>query len=150
MARMPMRSEELQRPRERAGNRRDPITYGVLREVDVDDFKPDPKWHPIAKMIWDSATTSGQFDYYQNSDMAVLYLICEDLSRYKNGNTRSAKMLEIVMKTLGDLMFTEGDRRRVRLELQKQEPEEQELHEMGKQFFEMIKAEIETVASQEI
>lgn len=120
---MPKRSEELQRPRSRKGVR-DPITYGAMSDVDWDHFEPDPSWHPIAVMIWDAALSSGQAAFYQNSDLALLYHACEEMSLYKYNSRRSAQMLHEIISTLGDLLMTEGDRRRVRVELQAQGEEE--------------------------
>lgn len=132
----PKRTEDLQRPRERAGDRRDPITKGELRELDYERFQPDPDWHPIARMIWDGAISSGQADWYQNSDLAVLYSICEDMSMYKDSKyKRSGQMLQTIMSTLGDLMMTEGDRRRVRLELQRPQEAEASYADVGKSVY---------------
>lgn len=130
MPTMPKRSNELQRPRERKGVR-DPITYGQLRPVDHSHFLPDEEWHPTARMLWDSAFTSGQSDYYQDSDLAVLFHICEELSEYKNSTRRSAQLLGEISKLMGGLMFTEGDRRQVRLELQAPKDEEKGLEELA-------------------
>lgn len=123
---MPKRSEQLQRSRERKGVR-DPITYGQMREVDIDYFEPDTTWHPTATMLWESVLSSGQADYYQNSDLAMLYHVCEEMSEYKFSNRKSANMLHEILQTLGDLLVTEGDRRRVRLELQAPRVEEKGL-----------------------
>lgn len=132
----PKRTEELQRPRERAGVRRDPITKGELRELDLERFQPDPDWHPIARMLWDGAMTSGQADWYQNSDLAVLYSVCEDMSMYKDSKyKRSGQMLQTIMSTLGDLMMTEGDRRRVRLELQRPQEEQASHADAGRSLY---------------
>ena len=86
-------------------------------------------------MIFNSVKESGQADYYQDSDWAVLYSICEDISYYKSDHVstyvdkktgevreyekpRSGQMLQAIMSNLTDLLLTEGQRRRVRLELQ--------------------------------
>lgn len=129
---MRKRTEDLQRPRERAGGNPLPVTSGQMREVDWDRWEPDDMWHPIAKMVWESARESGQSEWFQQSDIAMLWSICEDLSLYKLSSRRSAQMLDVLMKTLGNLMMTEGDRRKVRLELQKPEEEEQPLADSAK------------------
>lgn len=139
----PLRSDELQRPRERAGNRRDPVTTGELQPISDEFLQPDPDWHPIARKVWDGALSSGQYRWYQNSDLAILYSICEDLSIYKDGVRRSGQMLQVIMSTLGDLMVTEGDRRRVRLELQEPKSPEQELHDLGQNLYEHLFSELE-------
>lgn len=117
---IPRRESDLARPRERKGGDVQPVQKGRLREVTVPE--PDEEWHPIAKMIWESAQTSGQADYYQDTDYALLYSICEDIHEYKSRYQRNGQILSTLYSTLGRLMFTEGDRRSLRLELHADEP----------------------------
>lgn len=134
MPTMPKRTEELQRDRSRKGAR-DPITYGQMLPVNEEDFTPDPDWHPTAIMLWNAALSSGQRDYYQNSDYAILYHACEELTRYKTMSRPSSQLLMAIMQTLGDLLVTEGDRRRVRLELQLPKGDEQDNTSLGKGLY---------------
>jgi hypothetical protein len=127
---VPNRSDDLARPRER-GNASDPgITQGTLRPVTMDQLEPGEDWHPIAVRVWESCHTSGQADFYQDSDWAILWSLCEDLSHYKQGSKgvdretgelynkpRSGQMLQAIMSQLNSLLLTEGERRRVRIEL---------------------------------
>lgn len=122
---VPNRSEDLARPRSRKGGESAaPITPGLLRPVTIP--KPDPEWHAIALMLWHSLETSGQSDFYQDSDWAFAYSLCEDLTMYKtpltdrDGNEyhkRSGQMLQTIYSAMERLLVTEGDRRRVRIEL---------------------------------
>jgi hypothetical protein len=121
---VPNRSDDLARPRSRKGGDQQPVTQGVLRPVTIPD--PDPDWHPIARMLWDSLAESGQCDFYQQSDWAFAYSLCEDLTRYKEPLVskdgefyfkRSGQMLQTIYSAMERLLVTEGDRRRVRLEL---------------------------------
>lgn len=82
------------------------------------------EWHPIAKRLWNSAKQSGQSRFYEPSDWAMLYSLCDDLSYYKAQGKRSGQMLASIMSALGSLLLTEGDRRRVQVELE--QPEESE------------------------
>lgn len=128
---VPNRSEDLARPRSRKGGDRTEVTKGTMRPVEIPEMDPD--WHPIAKMLWQSLEQSGQADFYQQSDWAFAYSICEDLTRYKeplvNQATgelyfkRSGQMLATIYSAMERLLVTEGDRRRVRIELQPPEPE---------------------------
>lgn len=133
---IPRPEATLARPRERTGGEhgaqavtvgeRLPVTWGL---------DADPAWHPIAIRIYEAARTSGQSAFYQDSDWAILYSLCEDISYYKtpskatavNRKTgeaseydkpRSGQMLQSIMSNLTSLLLTEGERRRVRLELQ--------------------------------
>jgi hypothetical protein len=83
-------------------------------------------------MLWKSLIDSGQSDFYQQSDWAFAYSVCEDLSMYKNPlltkdgeeyHKRSGQMLQTIYSAMERLLVTEGDRRRVRIELE--EPQEE-------------------------
>lgn len=121
----PNRSDDLSRSRDANRGDKPPITKGVAREVMIPRVS-DKTWHPIAKRLWDAAKTSGQSDYYQNTDWAILYSLCEDMSNYKKSPRRSSQMLAAIMAGLSPLMLTEGDRRRARLELEKPVEEQQD------------------------
>ncbi|WP_392839984.1 hypothetical protein [Streptomyces sp. LN500] len=84
----------------------------------------DRNWHPIAKRLWDSLKTSGQSDFYQNSDWAFAFSMCEDLSDHKKSGKRSGQMLQTVYSAFERLLVTEGDPRRVRIELNEPVPDE--------------------------
>lgn len=120
---IPQRSESLARPRERNGEARNTgeITQGAMRETQVPRAGRD--WHPIAKRIWDAAKDSGQADFYQNSDWAYLYSVCDDLSEYKKAGKRSSMMATVIYSALGSLLLTEGERRRARIELMAPTPD---------------------------
>ncbi|TCC19954.1 hypothetical protein [Kribbella sindirgiensis] len=120
---VPNRESDLARPRERKGGDQQSVTKGVLRETVVPHADKD--WHPIARKLWDGVKTSGQVDFYQNSDWAMLYSLCDDLSHYKKSGKRSGQMLQTIYSAFERLLITEGDRRRVRIELHEPEPETQ-------------------------
>lgn len=124
------READLARPRERKGGDVVPVTRGTLRDVRIP--AADKDWHPIAKRFYNSLKTSGQSDFYQNSDWAFAYSLAEDLSVFKkplvnrDGEEyvkRSGQMLQAIYSAMGTLLVTEGDRRRVRIELHAPEPE---------------------------
>jgi hypothetical protein len=126
---VPNHSDDLARPRERKGGEQSPVTKGMRLPATIPN--PDPEWHPIALMLWDAALESGQRDFYQSTDWVMLWSLCEEISIYKeprvNRETgeqyhkRSGQMLQTIHAALGELLVTEGARRRVRIELQ--EPE---------------------------
>jgi hypothetical protein len=127
---VPRRSEDLARPRERKGGNVAPVTKGQLRSVRIP--AADKDWHPIAKRWYNSLKTSGQRDFYQNSDWAFAYSVADDLSYYKKPLTnrdgedyykRSGQMLQSIYAAMTTLLVTEGDRRRVRIELSAPEEE---------------------------
>ncbi|WIV44524.1 hypothetical protein [Glutamicibacter nicotianae] len=86
----------------------------------------DPEWHPIAQDLWESLEKSGQARFYEPSDWAIAYSLCDDLSYYKLARVRSGQMLASIMSALSSLLLTEGDRRRVQVELNRKQPDEGE------------------------
>lgn len=141
------REEELARPRERKGGDVQPVTHGDLKPVTWD--KPaDPQWHEIARDIYESARTSGQADYYQDSDWAVLYWLCSEISYHITPQTwidkdtgeertkaRSGQYLASIMSSLNSLILTEGERRKVRIELQKASAPPPNLYAIGQDTY---------------
>ncbi|MFE0964070.1 MULTISPECIES: phage terminase small subunit [Streptomyces] len=119
---VPNREEDLARPRSRKGSDQQPVTKGEMRPVKIPNADRD--WHPIARRLWDSLKTSGQADFYQNSDWAFAYSLCEDLSHYKKSGKRSGQMLQTIYSAFERLLVAEGDRRRVRIELNEPEDEQ--------------------------
>ncbi|MGW4158709.1 phage terminase small subunit [Streptomyces sp. NPDC004788] len=119
---VPNREEDLARPRSRKGADQQSVTRGEMKPVKIPNADRD--WHPIARRLWDSLKSSGQADFYQNSDWAFAYSLCEDLSHYKKSGKRSGQMLQTIYSAFERLLVAEGDRRRVRIELQEPEPEE--------------------------
>ena len=93
---------------------------------DVAQPSPDPDWHPIAARLWHSLGESGQSRFYEPSDWAVAYSLMDDLSHYKASSKRSGQMLATIMSALSSLLVTEGDRRRVQIELARPNAEDSE------------------------
>ncbi|WJN62703.1 terminase small subunit [Streptomyces phage phiScoe15] len=118
---VPNREADLARPRERKGGDVQSVTKGEMRPVKIPNA--DREWHPIARRLWDALKTSGQADFYQNSDWAFAYSLCEDLSFYKKSGKRSGQMLQTIYSSFERLLVAEGDRRRVRIELHEPEDE---------------------------
>lgn len=87
---------------------------------------PDPAWHPIARDLWESVKRSTFTRYYEPSDWVVLYSACDDLSNYKFQVMRSPTMLAAVNTMLTSLLLTEGDRRRVQIEINRVDESEAE------------------------
>lgn len=128
---VPNRSDDLARPRSRKGGDQREVTKGVMYETTIPD--PDPTWHPIALMVWDGLVSSGQSEFFQNTDWAFAFSLCDDLSFYKKPFTtkdgdeyhkRSGQMLQTIYSAMERLLVTEADRRRVRIELHAPEPDE--------------------------
>jgi hypothetical protein len=85
----------------------------------------DPDWHPVARSWYLSLQASGQSHWYEPSDWAFAVYVAEAMSRnLQQGGRMSAQMFAAVMSAMTELLTTEGARRRVRMELAKDEPTE--------------------------
>lgn len=80
-------------------------------DVDADSF------HPIAQDLYDSIKESGQAKFLEPSDWQVARVMCHLLSRVLWSNKPSSQMVAAVTTMMSNLLLTEGDRRRVRLEV---------------------------------
>lgn len=120
---VPNRSEDLARPRERKGSDQQSVKTGEMRKVTIPHA--DSEWHPIARKVWDGLKTSGQADFFQNSDWAFAYSLMDDLSHYKKSGKRSGQMLQSILSAMERLLVTEADRRRARIELSAPEEEQE-------------------------
>lgn len=101
-------------------------------EVEIPEA--DEAWHPIAKQVYQAQRDSGQVLYMEPSDWAMLYLLCESISRDLNpqfvGLTEQGEpvhesiplkgaSLNAYLKGFNDLLVAEGGRRKLRLELER-------------------------------
>lgn len=111
----PNRSDNLTRESNANRANRPDVKTGELREATVPNVPRD--WHTTARRVFNSLKTSGQADYFQDSDWAYAYLLCEQIDRYEQSSKPSAMMFAEIQKGLTNLMFTESDRRRARIEL---------------------------------
>ncbi len=69
---------------------------------------------------------SGQSSFYEASDWALAYSLMDDLSAYKGAERRSAQMLQTIYTTFERLLIAEGDRRRARMELERNDSDKPE------------------------
>lgn len=117
----------------------------VSEEYELDE--PVPAWDPITVAFWESFSKSGQSIFYEPSDWMTIYTAMELLDRWlkpqdvKVGQRGSLKdeglggdieyifepkiiaipgsVLNAISKVLSSVMATEGDRRRLSIELER-------------------------------
>ena len=82
----------------------------------------DSGWHPRAKQWYRSMARSGMRDYYELSDFEYARILCDALTEYYKRPT--AMMLATILQGMTSLGVTEGERRRMRIELE--DPKETE------------------------
>lgn len=91
-------------------------------------YGPDPPdWlHGLAREWYESLRTSGQAIYYTDSDWTSALIIARAIEQFER--RPSAHMLTAILSGFGSLAATEGDRRRLRIELERaaqEDPDEQ-------------------------
>lgn len=77
----------------------------------------DPGWHPLIRDLYFDIRKSGQAAFYEPSDWGMLRIGCEVMSAQMNSGKPSAVMFASWDALMARLLVTEGDRRRMRLEL---------------------------------
>lgn len=131
---LPNKDSDLARSRSRKGAEAQPAaTMGVLRDVTIPD--PDPEWGPVAHMLYESIKTSGIADFYQDSDWAFAFFVISEIDVYRRKGVNketgeeypthrpSGQMFAALAGAMTALGLTEGDRRRMRIELEKPKEE---------------------------
>lgn len=117
---MPKRSEERTRRNKPENEGGVPLSKGERVPHRVPPA--DANWHPRAKQWYRSMSRSGMRDYYEVSDYEYARILCDALTEYYKKPT--AMMLATILQGMTSLGVTEGERRRMRIELE--DPKEAE------------------------
>jgi hypothetical protein len=91
--------------------------FGVVRKPDLG---LGDAVHPIIIDFWDSIGESAQARYYEPSDWQYLRVSLHFLNSLLKSGKPSAQMLTVVNQMLTDLLVSEGSRRRVRMEIERE------------------------------
>lgn len=100
----------------------------------VDDFglewpAPSEDWHEIARDWYLSLQTSGQAIDYTPSDIQTARILATSVSRnLQRGGPISSNGLAVFLSGCSDLLCTAGARRRVKMELRKDDGATQNAH----------------------
>lgn len=84
--------------------------------------EPDAEWHAIAREWFAALGESGQAAFYEPSDWATAKYVAEAMSRNLQAGRFSAQLFAAVLAGATSLLATEGDRRRLKLELERRKP----------------------------
>jgi hypothetical protein len=120
---VPMRVAELNKHSHRVNDQVD--TVKVDGEVPVPDLNI-PDAHDIVLEMWEAAKNSAQKRYYEPTDWQQLRLVLVFADKLLKSSRPSGQMLAVVHSMLGDLLTSEGSRRRLRIEVERRvngEPE---------------------------
>lgn len=106
--------------------------HGHRSQAEMDEYEkvtvdappavmPDPEesWHQIAKDWYTALKDSGQSKFYEPSDWATARYLAEAMSRNLAAGRFSGQLFAAIMSGMSSLLVTEGDRRRVKLELER-------------------------------
>lgn len=77
-------------------------------------------WHEIAKDWYESLGASGQSKFFEPSDWRAAYLLAEVMTKNLRAKRFSAQLFQSVWSAMGDLLSTEADRRRVKMEIERE------------------------------
>lgn len=113
---------------ERSENRRRrnkpeiPETTPKNTDHKVDWGKPDPEWHPLMVEAYEALQVSPQSEYATQADVAQarITLTVWSLQLSRSGGP-TAQALGALFSSLDSLMMSEGARRRLRIEVAKQD-----------------------------
>lgn len=129
----PKRSSQRRRANDPAAG--EPTIGEAAEHVEVPSA--DPEWHAVVVSWFESLAKSGQSAFYEPSDWATALVLAESMSRElkpqpvvdKDGNVTMVSMppkaaaVAAFLKGCTVLMATEGDRRRLALELERPKPD---------------------------
>lgn len=116
------RESELQRPRSRKGGGARNVTKG--RQRGQRWYKAGDHWDQSIKNIYNAAKASGGSEFYEQSDIAMLWKLLDDFQRAHEGRL-SGQLLQTLYSQLNRYLLTETDRRQANIELEAL-PEEEE------------------------
>ncbi|GAA1940357.1 hypothetical protein [Amycolatopsis minnesotensis] len=95
-------------------------TIAAAGAVEVPDLGfPDP--HPMIVDFYESLTNSAQAQFYEPSDWQFARFTLHFADRLVKSGKPSSQMLTAVNSALSDLLVSEGARRRVRLEVEREQ-----------------------------
>lgn len=94
--------------------------------------------HPFIEDFYEALKASAQTQYYEPSDWQFARWVLFTMNDYIKGVKPSAVMFQAINSALADLLVTEAERRRVRLEIERNHVEGKVL-DVADRFAEMLK-----------
>lgn len=96
---------------------------------------PDP--HPMIVDFYEALKESGQAQYYEPSDWQFARFTLHFADKLIKSQKPSSVMLTAINSALSNLLVTEGDRRRVRMEVEREQAKA-ELYDVADLFYEEL------------
>ena len=133
---VPKRSEERIR---RNADVIETDTVEMVGAVEVPELGlVDP--HPLIIDLYASLAESGQSKYYEPSDWEFARILCHFLDRQVKSSKPSGQLIAVLHSMMTDLLIAEGARRRVRLEIEREQQKAQ-IYDVADRFREMLGTE---------
>lgn len=79
----------------------------------------DEAWYPIAQEWYRSLAESGQSQFFEPSDWQFARLLAELVTRALTTDRLNGQLVATILSGMSELLTTEGARRRVRIELER-------------------------------
>lgn len=115
MPQMRKRSEE--RIRRNIEPPTDKLTaFGAVTQPDLDFVDP----HPTVVRLWGALGDSAFTKYYEPTDWEMARVTLHFLDGQLKAFKANANMVSVIQSMMNDLLFSEGSRRRVRLEIERE------------------------------
>lgn len=111
----PKRSEERIR---RNKSEYEITTIEAVGTVDQPELGFDDP-HPITLELWVSMAQSAQSQYYEPTDWAYAKFVLHHADQLLKSSRPSAQMFQGITSSFGDLLMSEGSRRRVAMEIER-------------------------------
>lgn len=115
MGPVPKRSEDrirrnLEPPTEKV------VAFGAVVQPDLDFEDP----HPTVVRMWAALGDSAFTKYYEPTDWEMARVMLHFLDGQLKSFKANANMVSVIQSMMSDLLFSEGSRRRVRLEIERE------------------------------
>lgn len=114
---VPKRSSQRRRQNKVHLDRVEVADQVVVPDLGVDDA------HPIARDFYESLRISGQARWYEPSDWARARVFTMLLSDQLKTGRPSSMMYQALQRDMDALLVSEGERRRVRMEIERTSPD---------------------------
>lgn len=90
--------------------------FGAVEQPTLDFEDP----HPTVVRFWNSLGESAQSKYYEPSDWEYARICLHMLDKHIRRSNPSAQMMAVIQSMMNDLLVSEGSRRKVRLEVERE------------------------------
>lgn len=90
--------------------------FGVVAQPTLDFDDP----HPTVVRFWNALGESAQTKYYEPSDWEMARVMLHMLDKHIRRSNPSAQMMAVIQSMMNDLLVSEGSRRKVRLEVERE------------------------------